>query len=62
MMARHLLLPAVDAKWTAIWRLLRRVQHRLSCIGDAPHRCDAELCRLSGLPSCCFSHFADRQK
>jgi hypothetical protein len=61
-MTQTLFHSANDAKWASIWRLLRRVQHRLSCSGDTPHRGEAELCRLSGLPSCCFSHVADKQK
>ena len=62
MTTRNPLLPAGDAKWASIWRLLLRVRQAFSASGDSPHRCDAGLCRLSGLPSCCFAHFADRQK
>ncbi len=50
------------AKWASICRLLRRVRHRLSATGDGAARGEAELCRLSGLPSCCFSHVVDRQR
>jgi hypothetical protein len=62
MMTQNLFHSANDAKWASIWHLLRRVQHRLSGIGNDAHRGEAELCRLSGLPSCCFSHFADKQR
>jgi len=43
-------------------RWLRHIQRRLSCIGNGRARGEAELCRLSGLPSCCFTHFADKLK
>jgi hypothetical protein len=62
MMTKNVFHAGIDAKCASIWRLLRRVRHRLSCTGDAHPRRETELCRLSGLPSCCFSHFADKQK
>ena len=46
----------------SIDRLLRRVLRKLSRIGGARIQGESELSRLSGLPSCCFAHFADKQK
>ena len=46
----------------SIDRLLRRVLRKLSRIGGGRSQGETELSRLSGLPSCCFSHFADKQK
>lgn len=62
MMTQGLFHSANDATWTAIRRLLRRVQYRLAGGGHDAHRGEAGLCRLSGLPSCCFSHFADQRR
>lgn len=46
----------------AIGRMLRCALRKLSCAGDAHSRGGTELCRLSALPSCCFAHFAEKQK
>jgi len=46
----------------SIDRLLRRVLRKLSRIGGDRIQGESELSRLSGLPSCCFAHFADKQK
>jgi len=46
----------------SIDRLLRRVLRKLSRIGGERIQGESELSRLSGLPSCCFAHFADKQK
>jgi hypothetical protein len=54
--------PPGDANVTPILRWLRHVQQGLSRIGNDDHRGETELCRLSGLPSCCFAHFVDKQK
>ena len=61
MMTRVLFHSAGEAKWLSVCRLLQRVRHRLSGIGSYTRRGEAELCRLSGLPSCCFTRVADRQ-
>ena len=50
---------ARDAKWASILRLLLHARRRLSAGGA--RRGEAELCRLAGLPSCCFARVADRQ-
>ena len=50
------------AQGMSIDRLLRRVLRKLSRIGGGRLRGETELSRLSGLPSCCFAHFADKQK
>ena len=50
------------AQGTSIDRLLRRVLGKLSRIGGERIQGETELSRLSGLPSCCFAHFADKQK
>lgn len=52
---------ASDAKWAAMLRLLRRVRQRLSGIGSHAPRGEAELHRLSALPSCCFARVADKR-
>jgi len=50
------------AQGISIGCLLRRVLRKLSRIGGDRIRGETELSRLSGLPSCCFAHFADKQK
>lgn len=45
-----------------IGRMLRRALRKLSCIGDERSQGGTELCRLSGLPSCCFAHVAEKRK
>ena len=50
------------AQGMSIDRLLRRVLRKLSRIGGGRIQGESELGRLSGLPSCCFAHFADKQK
>jgi hypothetical protein len=64
MMIQNLFQPRTVTKGIAIWPLLRRAQQGLSRIGYGLNkvRGETDLCRLSALPSCCFAHFADRQK
>jgi hypothetical protein len=54
--------PRKVAKGNSMGRLLRHIQRSLSCMGNDRARGEVELCRLSGLPSCCFTHVADKQK
>jgi hypothetical protein len=54
--------PQSGAQGVSINRLLRRVLRKLSRLGGDRIQGETELSRLSGLPSCCFAHFADKQK
>ena len=62
MMISSLFQPQGGAQGISIGRLLRHVLRKLSGTGSDRLRGETELSRLSGLPSCCFAHFADKQK
>ncbi len=50
------------AQGSLIGRLLRRALRKLSRAGGDRNPGETELGRLSGLPSCCFAHVADKRK